>query len=146
MRSNKAFTTIFQKRNNAIIINKPHPLLWLNRSETSMFSIHWKCILSSSTMYGLLLSWNSTTKLLNYSLFKLGKQMLNKETKIPRGREKMAVPSESTSSFNSFLVQEILFHLLWTSLILTANFQKQCITCFMLLATSSRSIQNRLEL
>ena len=27
-------------------------------------------------------------KLLSYLLFKLGKQLLNKETKIPKGREK----------------------------------------------------------
>lgn len=68
--------------------------------------------LPSSTMYSLLLSWNITMKLLSYSLFKLDKQLLNKETKIPKGREKkMVVPSESTHSIASYL-QGILFCLL----------------------------------
>lgn len=82
---------------------KPAPSLSIYRTAS---------FLPSPTLYRLLLSWNITTKLLSYSLFKLGKQMLNKETKIPRGREKkMAVPSESTSSIASYL-QGILLCLL----------------------------------
>jgi len=45
-------------------------------------------------------------KLLSYLLFKLGKQLLNKETKIPRGeREEDVVPSESTHSLASYFTR-----------------------------------------
>lgn len=91
------------------------------------------------------LSWNITTKLLSYSLPKLGKQMLKMETKIPRGRgKKMVVSSESTSSIASYS-QEIVLYLV-DILGPDSQHQKQWSPCLMLLADSLRYTQNCSEL